>query len=1536
MGEVHSGRVVFPTTSEGIAKALKGGGLSHADKIQIALQAWHDNHHAQTTDIREPATKKRKVVFFPLKEEFLFGWVTASLTKPVSQKEQSQNDLPVLTLNYWRLLQDLLDYFHTISSTTLVIRSPLILAYIHLVNNIAKSVNIEGADAALQLSQQQVDLLEVATTCYQLVKAGDYTQTTRATIEQYSAMVTILLRLWSHLFSHGDRETRTARVLINFVGEILDDWQAMITAAANPRKTFSLISSPNVLLPLLVFYDKHAEQGQDSSTSLHAKVENIIGFGLYHPDFILDYTSLFQYIPSDASYNMMTVLLQNQSFQRGLFATLASLLTDGQTDDNEAKKSKQGKPTQTTRKASDAEKQSVLRCIPKLYQLFLSAYRQRRRQPHGTTTVLRPLSMTESYRYVEFGMFLEFWKLIDGDFDLMSAQQHLARNAMTLPMLLYCLLDQGVHQLTNDAVSKLMATFFNQVAHACVEQLQPKSLEKRQALAYFQILNTLLRLDHDVVRGHLDRIWPALFNASFDGEATADLLLTMLDIFGRSRQLAIYIDGLTSHIMKMSNTSSVAIMNQLESSLFATRILDKFEHCVQDLPAAQVLPLCKSMTETFTGVMQNATATTSLQATLLSVYVCRFLQSMQLGPLHRKEIQRQLGTLQATGLKVLLQAKELNDTNSAWLASAMHVLYVVNQRTPFRPAGQDKLSLEKILLDARSRDQWRKRNAQLDLLLTAISMQYGYELDETATETKKAMVAAALTHLDGSRDYSTSWDGLLHHVDASRFQVALWKLLADDWLAFILPHSSEAHIHLICNIIVQSLSLWCHVDTYVTSYYGIALKLLRTADTYEFSGWRGQLVDHALDHLGGMVRMLGRLSEQSELFEPKDLYQALQTTDAFKDIVASQTYKPKADPTVGLSSLASFIKFFHIIPLEFYTRHQRNQALALVYAFDYCAWPVDGLDVRLLCRSLIAKLLVQRADGGFLESNPSLLTAFLACLPNDSAPSVHVSLDIMATVLKRALSALSTRNSASQLVSELSTWAMHNLKTSLEADNVQTVSIPCLILTTILNCIKTGIPEQEKGTLSLTSLQILSEIPSVTKRLEEKFEGVVSKLPSAKLLDSSLLQSFDAMITCGQSLILFNRQMGTDTSVNTKTERIIFDVLARVLSHFKREQYQADSDLLQAAARMLGTLWSMAAQSTQAGSVSYDRILATHWVFHRYFIQSGRDQVILGSVVEKVVPALPIDDIEACFKSVLDFAANTAHTDTDRSIGLWLLSFIITKSTEDQKRKLRTHVSKVCMFIAESTLQTASTHVLQLAFDLAAAMCAVRAWRLRASEISHMLGAICNISAAPTRLDASATQVSDNIFNAIYRLLFNISNYHRAILLECLPLFVSILQRLFHCFKSIHPNLAQTKAKNTKTKNTHAHVEVFFALFDVPLSVPCAHHFARLLVSLSQKPISAYTNDATTAHLIATSSFKAFSKHALYLLAEYFSIQIHPIATISQPDLKAALQPGLYALLDLCGEHEREALMANLDSAGKVLFRNLYSDYLKHHKYTGR
>ena len=75
-----------------------------------------------------------------------------------------------------------------------------------------------------------------------------------------------------------------------------------------------------------------------------------------------------------------------------------------------------------------------------------------------------------------------------------------------------------------------------------------------------------------------------------------------------------------------------------------------------------------------------------------------------------------------------------------------------------------------------------------------------------------------------------------------------------------------------------------------------------------------------------------------------------------------------------------------------------------------------------------------------------------------------------------------------------------------------------------------------------------------------------------------------------------------------------------------------------------------------------------------------------------------------------------------------------------------------------------------------------------------------------------------------------------------------------------------------------------------------------------------------------------FSFLFCFLFCFFFLIFFFP----AHKHLRLPNHSGVYALLDLCGEHEMSLLHAALDDTGKLLFKQLHENYTNFHKFTGR
>ncbi|KAI8055252.1 Urb2/Npa2 family-domain-containing protein [Syncephalis plumigaleata] len=197
------------------------------------------------------------------------------------------------------------------------------------------------------------------------------------------------------------------------------------------------------------------------------------------------------------------------------------------------------------------------------------------------------------------------------------------------------------------------------------------------------------------------------------------------------------------------------------------------------------------------------------------------------------------------------------------------------------------------------------------------------------------------------------------------------------------------------------------------------------------------------------------------------------------------------------------------------------------------------------------------------------------------------------------------------------------------------------------------------------------------------------------------------------------------------------------------------------------------------------------------------------------------------------------------------------------------------------------------------------------------------------------TSMAEAIFAAIYRILLDMARHQRATLLDVVPLFNAQVNGLMHCLRA--PRLNATIEQMEKFYH-----QLAFPLVSrhAPLSVSCAHWTARLLSALVDRgAIQAGNRDTTTTTTTSnttTSHYqRAIGKHAPYLLASWLAMELDTHSELPT-STRTALQPGIFALFDLCTEHERHYLQASTDAAGRARLKDVYRDYMSYHKYTGK
>ncbi|KAG0100003.1 hypothetical protein BGZ93_004773 [Podila epicladia] len=363
-----------------------------------------------------------------------------------------------------------------------------------------------------------------------------------------------------------------------------------------------------------------------------------------------------------------------------------------------------------------------------------------------------------------------------------------------------------------------------------------------------------------------------------------------------------------------------------------------------------------------------------------------------------------------------------------------------------------------------------------------------------------------------------------------------------------------------------------------------------------------------------------------------------------------------------------------------------------------------------------------------------------------------------------------------------------------------------------------------------------------------------------------------------------------------------------------------------------------------------------------------KDMAMLKISYQSLLGQLPDEHFEKLLQWLLKEVHDIKEEPMDELTLVRYLDITFLGAHHTQKRKVRRQISKLLTRLIQIIQTSQSVPVVVSVLDMMAGICSETSFELRSWEIGLVLEGIASLMSPATPLlsplsstavgsEASfsgpTNQDTTKIFTALYHVLINIARFRQEELTTLIPVFTAILQGMFHGFKSLHASIAK------KQQGVESLIKSPFMLLSAgalpesgatgasvvgdPLPVECAENFARLLTALGSKGVSHTTGSSGnqessggSSFAITTDASKAFSKHAPYILMEYFTIQSSVAASISQQSLRNALVPGLYSLLNLCSDWEREMMMVGLDNTGKTLLKGLYADYLKYHKYTGR
>ncbi|KAL2869288.1 ribosome biogenesis protein URB2 [Aspergillus lucknowensis] len=269
--------------------------------------------------------------------------------------------------------------------------------------------------------------------------------------------------------------------------------------------------------------------------------------------------------------------------------------------------------------------------------------------------------------------------------------------------------------------------------------------------------------------------------------------------------------------------------------------------------------------------------------------------------------------------------------------------------------------------------------------------------------------------------------------------------------------------------------------------------------------------------------------------------------------------------------------------------------------------------------------------------------------------------------------------------------------------------------------------------------------------------------------------------------------------------------------------------------------------------------------------------------------------------------------------GLAISAASPTEGKEDDQAKV---LSLACTAITEAIPYNKSPNEFVLATECLDALLRSHPACISQWNVDSLLSciAICASKSGPS-IDP---KFSGTVYTRVCRLMGVLLGLHRQKTGGRFHLILTAMQRLLRCL------FYGTKKRSRLAKSNAGFGQQPYWLSQ--LGASHAAHFTRLLTSLCDPTISAVSRPTPYGpeHPGLTDQTKKSKRIAgqylQYLIMDYAQGSLRGAL---YPDVKAALLPGLYAVLDVMSRDTMRALNAGLDVPGRAVFKALYDDYMK-------
>lgn len=320
----------------------------------------------------------------------------------------------------------------------------------------------------------------------------------------------------------------------------------------------------------------------------------------------------------------------------------------------------------------------------------------------------------------------------------------------------------------------------------------------------------------------------------------------------------------------------------------------------------------------------------------------------------------------------------------------------------------------------------------------------------------------------------------------------------------------------------------------------------------------------------------------------------------------------------------------------------------------------------------------------------------------------------------------------------------------------------------------------------------------------------------------------------------------------------------------------------------------------------------------------SEEQQLFIQVMSERFQSMPVDTLTGviCDVRQMEFVGKNA----EYHLLIAGLAVATVPPTEDREGSQAKELSLVCSAITEALPGSKSVQEFVLATECLNVLLRSHPRCISQWNVDSVLScvAVCASREGPR----IKPEYSGTIYIRLCRLVGLLLGIHRQKVGGRSHLILRAMKQLLGCL------FARTKKHSRLARSDKQYGQQAYWLSQ--LNAAHATHFTRLLSSLCDPTVSAVSRP--TPHGAGQEGLTDQTKKAKQIAGQYLQYLIQDYAQNSlrsalHPDVKAAILPGLYSVLDVMSRDTMRALNSALDISGRAMFKTLYDDYMRFGKW---